>query len=784
MDRRSFLQGMAAGAVALNSFSSAAAEASAHDSGAARHGVVPASDAPTEGHTLLCSFTRRGEHWKVFEDLRTRDGAITFVSSAGKARVLPKTAEAVFAEAGPQYLGLDLKDIGMSARDLLADKLLAKGEPVEEDVRRAAPPMNSAHPREGRYDRPHWNTFVGTRECSDTMPVFPSGNTRTYHPVQYFGELTGERANQRHEGLVGGWMPAVRKILPGDNGSYYEIIVFGDVLAKDRFIVQTFHRTSHVENGRVTKVEYGYSYPAYDGGHAAPSPEEFYRGLLEFAEYWDRLMRDVVPITLPDPSWTNLVRYAFVKEQMVRPGGVYPKYGAVDRDYYGSEYDGFQDTFTMSFYSNMECGRLVEAHDVFDNYFTHFVDKNGMVNMRGPETGQFGLTLSLIARYYNYTGDKALIEKHRAKIEATAALLEHLHDASLKLPESDRGYGLIAGWCESDSCLMPNPSVWWKPYFSNSAFAVRGWREIAGTWRKLGLDGSQTLAAAWTHRADQLRSQLVKSIDANTRRDKTPPYIGPLPGTTLTFMESIQQERPSEQGWAHRCYTELLAPGVIPSEQANTVIDCMRAYGATTLGVVANVERPNPHGRAILGFISYGYARELLRLGRIDEYILFLYAHRYHDYSRGSWTAGEVSGISGGGAIFCIPAQQTIPLLVRWMLVFEDPDENRLYFGRAVPREWTASGKPIAIEDAPTRWGRVSYRLAPRGKDELVAVITLPEHGELPEKIEVSFRLPTGKTLLSLTANGHATSPAGKGKDTAVLKTRETRKFEVVARLA
>jgi hypothetical protein len=42
----------------------------------------------------------------------------------------------------------------------------------------------------------------------------------------------------------------------------------------------------------------------------------------------------------------------------VRPGGVYPKYGAVDRDYYGPEYDGFQDIFTMSLYASLECGLI------------------------------------------------------------------------------------------------------------------------------------------------------------------------------------------------------------------------------------------------------------------------------------------------------------------------------------------------------------------------------------------------------------------------------------------
>src|SRR5262249_46665065 len=99
-----------------------------------------------------------------------------------------------------------------------------------------------------------------------------------------------------------------------------------------------------------------------------------------------------------------------------------------------------------------------------------------------PETGQYGLTLSLIARYLNYTHDTALIQKHRAKIEATAAGLIAMHDTSLKLPPDDRGYGLIAGWSESDACLAPRPAIWWKPYYANSAFAARGLRDLGRVW--------------------------------------------------------------------------------------------------------------------------------------------------------------------------------------------------------------------------------------------------------------------------------------------------------------
>jgi hypothetical protein len=782
MDRRDFIKTLTASTAALRTLATRADSTGIMPSPV---GLLSAATAPIEGHTKLVSFTRNAKTWTVYEDLRVRDGVLTFVCSDGNARVLRKTAEATFAEDGPQYLGLDLKDIGMADADLLADKLLARGDPSEDEVRRAAPPMNSDHSDEhNRNFRPGWNTFVGTRECSDTMPVFPSGNTRTYHPRQYFKELTLENANRRSEGLIGGWMPVIRKVIPGEQGAYVEVVVFGDVLAHDRFIVQTWHRTAHIQNGSVLSVHYGYSYPSYTRRRQEPQPESFYRGMLDLAEYWERQTHDLVPITLPDTSWTDMVRYAFVKEQMVRPGGVYPKYGAVDRDYYGSEYDGFQDIFTMSLYTNLENGRFQQAHDVFDNYFSDFTDAAGMINMRGPETAQFGLTLFLVARYAQLTGDSALLLRHREKIEATAPLLAELHDEALALPPSDPGHGLLHGWCESDSCLMPDPSVWNKPYFANSAFAVRGWRALAVAWKKLKLAGSEPLVKEWMRRSEQLQATLVASVQANTWHDRTPAYVTPLPGVKLTFRESIVKEHPSEQGWSHRCYTELLHPDVLPPAEANAVIDCMRAYGATTVGVVANVEPANPHGRAILGFISYGYAHTLLRLNRIEEYILFLYSHRYHDHSRGSWTAGEVSGIIGGGALFCIPAQQTIPLLVRWMLVFEEFDEDRLHFGRAIPRDWIATGKPIEIVDAPTRWGRVSYRLERRAPNTLVATITLLERGDLPEYIHITFRAERDRKLHSATLNGRAVVFEGPHQDAIVVQPRGDRSFEAVALLA
>jgi hypothetical protein len=784
MDRRNFLKNLAITTAAARYLpTTAGARETAPEADLLTEGTSPSAVPDVSGHTQISEFTLNSVSWKIFEDLRTRDGDITFVASDGRSKILPKSTEANFAEANPPYLGLSLKNIGMSPRDLLADKLLQNGDPDPELVKSAAPPMGSETGRRPIFFRLPWNTFVGTKECFDTMPIYPSGSTRTYHPGQYFPELNSpETAPKRFEGLIGGWMPAVRKVMPVSDNAYNEIVVFGDVVARDKFIVQTWHRTARIENGKITKVVYGYSYPAFPPNRVDPKPEEFYRALLQFAGYWEKQLQDIAPASLPKRVWVDMSRYAFAKELMVRPGGYYPKYGAVDRDYYGSEYDGFQDIFTMSVGANLEWGRFDMARTVIDNYLSDFTDAKGMINMRGPETAQFGIELMLFARYFNYTRDKELLLKHQEKIAATANMLCEMHDEALGLPADDAGYGLIHGWSESDSCLAPKPETWWLPYYANSAFASRGLKDIARVWPAIKRSpDTQKSADEWTRHSKVLQDAVSTSMRKNVRNDSKPPYIGTYPGTTLTFWESMEKERPSPQQWPHRPYAELLHADVLPAELSNLVIDCMRAYGATTLGVVANVERPHPTGRDILGFISYGYALALLRLDRIEEYLLFLYSHRFHDHTRGSWTAGEVAGINGGTATFCIPAQQTIPLLVRWMLVLEDSNEDRLYFAKGLPREWVISGEEIRIEHAPTRWGRVNFNMRADTAAKLVRANVQLANPGAPNELHVKFRLPKENTLQSITVNGQPAKIGGAHNDVAIFSTNHKQRFEVIA---
>ena len=411
MDRREFFQSIAVD--------------NRRRAGAARRqraGSTTEQTAPpdTAGHTLQCEFQHNNTTWKAYEDLSRRDGSITFVPAHGAARVMTKRPEACFSQGAVPLLGLTPQEIANSLPDVLADKLLAVGgDPDEIQVRDAVPLIGSPVPPNpnaapggpgggnaaGGGGTNSWNTFVGTKECFDTAPAMRPATRAPIIPTSIFPSCRLPLRMHPHPPATGRicvsdgrvcWAagcPLSIRFSRSAKRHISTLVIFGDPFqATDKFIVQTWHRTARIDNGKMGKTAYGYSYPAYPPFKVDPAAAEFYRALLMFAEYWDKQLADFAPITLPDQTWVDMSKHAVAKEIMVRPGGVYPKYGAVDRDYYGSEYDGFQDTFTASVYTNLELGRFAPCQAILDNYLAEYTDARGMVNMRGPETAQYGLT--------------------------------------------------------------------------------------------------------------------------------------------------------------------------------------------------------------------------------------------------------------------------------------------------------------------------------------------------------------------------------------------------------
>src|SRR5258708_16224970 len=102
MDRRRFIQSMAVATAGMKNVQSFAGQNATGSktaaSGVSPSNLIPAKNINIEGHTLLCTFKQGPQTWTVYEDLRTRDGAISFLSSSGNGRVLTRNAEANFPD--------------------------------------------------------------------------------------------------------------------------------------------------------------------------------------------------------------------------------------------------------------------------------------------------------------------------------------------------------------------------------------------------------------------------------------------------------------------------------------------------------------------------------------------------------------------------------------------------------------------------------------------------------------------------------------------------------------
>ena len=115
------------------------------------------------------------------------------------------------------------------------------------------------------------------------------------------------------------------------------------------------------------------------------------------------------------------------------------------------------------------------------------------------------------------------------------------------------------------------------------------------------------------------------------------------------------------------------------------------------------------------------------------------------------------------------------------MLALEDNDANKLYLAKGLPREWVGSGKEIRIEHAPTRWGRVSFKMAgDMAAKRVTAAVTLARPAAGLE-LHVKVRTPESNKIVSATVNGKAATIGGTHNDTVIFPAGAATQFDMIA---
>jgi hypothetical protein len=713
--------------------------------------------------TVPASPRASSQSFVVLEDYTQRDGHLIFVNAHGIRGDLAKSSEPTSADPAKLYLGHTPQEILDSPRDLLADQILSSSDdPSYDEIASAFEPISKMQ----TY------SFVGTPDTYDKIGFAYGGRSPNFDPAPYESSIAKIREQRQVlDGLVGGYLPVLRFVYPQEKQSWTEMIAFAPwrISNGNDHVQPVWYRVSRIENGRLKWAKYIDSYHPFPP-RTGYDPKLFYSDLAALSDRWNQFLAPGMKIDLPDERLANMARYALVRARMTRVGD-FPKYGAVDKDYAGSEHDGFPDSFTADTTAMLEWGLLDLAARYIENYFAKFVRDDGSLLYRGPEVGQYGRMLTVAAEYVNYGGHPDLLLRYRTRIDGITNLLLGLRNKGKTLPFDDPAYGMLAGWSEADASLDPAPQRYMQPYFSNSTEAARGFRDVGRVWEKIGRQNNDSALVAWGRRLQREADELLNDLNAAFSRsilavggEKILPAIA---GAKEPFHIAVPRDNTDPQFRSYRAYAEMLYSGSLSKDQVRTIADYRASHHDTILGV------PTAYGYRtadLAGFLAYGHGFALIQHDFARQALLLLYSVMAHQYTRGAWLAPETRNVlmEGNAAPYCVPAQLFVPLMTRWMLVFEDPESETLWLGKVMPREWLADGKKISVSAAPTRWGPVSFSIASH-LDSGGVVVDLDLPSGDAGKVHLRLRAPGGAKIHSVQANGKEWKQFDAGEETVTI---------------
>jgi hypothetical protein len=545
-------------------------------------------------------------------------------------------------------------------------------------------------------------------------------------------------------------------VYPEDEGHWAEMVAFAPLHqdnGNDR-IQQVWYRVARIDGGKLKWARYFNSYqPFPPREHCGPEP--FYEDLIAMRQGWEQALAPGMKVDIPDQRLADMARHCLVRDMITRVGD-YPKYGVFDKNYAGSEHDGFPDTFNADTTAMTEWGLFGLARGYIANYLGKFVRDDGSILYRGPETGQYGRMLTVMAEYANDSGDWKLLLEYRQRIDGITKLLLSMREKALKLPSSDPAFGMIAGWSEADSCLDPDPPRYMQPYFSNSTEAARGFGELGPVWERIGTMTKRPELESWGQRlvseSKALQKDIRMAIGRSMLKSDASACLPAIAGVKEPFDVALARDPLDPQYRAYRAYMEMLFSGNLAPEEVETIVNYRAAHRDTILGI------PTAYGyvtHELAGFLTYGHAYGLIQTDLVRRYLLTLYSIMAHQYTRGTWTAPETRNIDPDrfAAPYCTPAEMVVPMMTRWMLVFEDPKTGTLWLAKGTPRSWLDDGKSFSVSNAPTQWGRVGFSVASHLKKGTITAMIQFSSSRGP-LTELRLRVPEGNKISSVMLDG------------------------------
>ena len=703
------------------------------------HATISAVDGGTAESVRV---GRQWRGWRIAETLSEpepmvilerefrRWGLLLYLGRQGPVAEIRKAVGQLQAVARPRpvYPPDYFEQILDANQDLLGNKLLENGrDPGYEDVSGLLAPLHSY-------------TFIGSPESPLKYIVQPDGAIG-YLPLRWGRNKPLEetvldpasvfplpdwstRPPAVKRGLLGGFLPAVNYgFLVTDDPpegappasvvrrwAGWEMSALMDVGPASSAFVRIRSNDGTVQHYHLRPKR-----PLEEVSDGKP----FFAALLRLKRRWDHFFADGMKLQINDRRASDNARAAIA---LALSGYVdlHPKYGM--GGYWGKDdrHDSFPPTTLSMNRCLLDWGFHQAAKDRLGYYLAHFVRPDGTLNYYGPAVAEYGQLLELAAHCVHATADGQWFDRNRPAIDGLITHLLELRHKGRRDQEPDAiTHGLLFGGAEADNHKSPDY------FFSGSAWAWRGLLEAANLFVKLGGErndarltgrGKELLAEC-----EELRADLLRAVSRSIVTSGDEAFLPPIAGFDIPFATMTQDRLASYTNY--RYWLETLSARCLTAEQERMIIDYRVSHGGEILAGTRFQDHMD-------NWPYWHYAHGLMAHDRVRHYLLGYVGHMAHHQMPGTFTSYEQVLVRGycfrrEWADYCVPAQLTMPIMTRWMLAFEKPDDGELRLCSAIPRAWLES--EFSFERASTRWGPVSLQISPHEEPaRMTARLVLP----------------------------------------------------------
>jgi hypothetical protein len=413
----------------------------------------------------------------------------------------------------------------------------------------------------------------------------------------------------------------------------------------------------------------------------------------------------------------------------------------------GNQYQQF------SFAEALDTAQVMASYGYFD--VAREILRLGLDRLGGPNANwRRGAKLVASAAYVRLSDDRAYVEQTLPALgRAVRALGRQLWSpgkAGLLRPER----------YSSDIAA--------KVYGLHSqTVAWQGLRAMADVWQRTG---HPELAATSRDLANRLGRALERAVRRSSHR--LPDGSLFVPAALLAGHEPFDVLTDSRPGsYWNLVVPYALASGFFPphGERAASIFDYMSLHGSRLLGLVragayglyGSQKHPASGTDEVYGL---EVSRFLADNDRPDQLVLSLYGMLAAAMTPGTFVSGEAATVAplrghAERSMFLPPnvaSNAAFLETLRLLLVHETRDSAGrpagLELAFSTPRPWLQPGKTVAVNDAPTSFGPLSYEIhAFPGR--IQALVEVPSRRP-PRTVRLRLRLPSGQRLTAVRVDG------------------------------